>query len=66
MSSLVWLGGEPYREPVEYASTVAQVKGKRRGQGEDSIYWDASKTRHIGAVSLAGQVLLGLAASSRR
>ena len=25
---------------------------KRRGQGEDSIYWDASKIRYIGAVSL--------------
>ncbi len=25
---------------------------KRRGQGEDSIYWDASKNRYIGAVSL--------------
>jgi integrase len=25
---------------------------KRRGQGEDSIYWDSSKNRYIGAVSL--------------
>ena len=25
---------------------------KRRGQSEDSIYWDASKNRYIGAVSL--------------
>ena len=25
---------------------------KRRGQGEDSIYWDATKNRYIGAVSL--------------
>ena len=25
---------------------------KRRGQGDDSIYWDASKNRYIGAVSL--------------
>jgi integrase len=24
----------------------------RRGQGEDSIYWDASKNRYVGAVSL--------------
>jgi integrase len=31
---------------------VAQVKGKRRGQGEDSIYWDSSKNRYVGAVSL--------------
>jgi integrase len=29
---------------------VTQVK--RRGQGEDSIYWDSSKNRYIGAVSL--------------
>jgi hypothetical protein len=25
---------------------------KRRAQGEDSIYWDESKNRYIGAVSL--------------
>jgi hypothetical protein len=25
---------------------------KRRGQGQDSIYWDLSKNRYIGAVSL--------------
>jgi integrase len=31
---------------------VTQAKGKRRGQGEDSIYWDSSKNRYIGAVSL--------------
>ena len=28
---------------------------KRRGQGEDSIYWDESKNRYIGAVSLGVQ-----------
>jgi hypothetical protein len=28
---------------------------KRRGQGEDSIYWDESKNRHVGAVSLGVQ-----------
>ncbi len=28
------------------------TRGKRRGQGEDSIYWDSSKNRYIGAVSL--------------
>jgi integrase len=32
--------------------TVAQAKAKRRGQGEDSIYWDPSKNRYVGAVSL--------------
>ena len=25
---------------------------KRRGHGEDSIYWDESKSRYVGAVSL--------------
>ncbi len=29
-----------------------QATGKRRGQGEDSIYWDSSKSRYVGAVSL--------------
>jgi hypothetical protein len=29
-----------------------QATSKRRGQGEDSIYWDASKNRYVGAVSL--------------
>src|ERR1017187_9939118 len=28
------------------------AQGKRRGQGEDSIYWDATKNRYVGAVSL--------------
>jgi integrase len=32
--------------------TVAQAKAKRRGQGEDSIYWDASRNLYVGAVSL--------------
>jgi integrase len=31
---------------------VTQAKARRRGQGEDSIYWDASKNRYVGAVSL--------------
>ena len=31
---------------------MTQATGKRRGQSEDSIYWDASKNRYIGAVSL--------------
>src|ERR1039457_5003834 len=33
--------------PMTHASL-----SKRRGQGEDSIYWDASKNRYVGAVSL--------------
>jgi len=31
---------------------VTQAKGQRRGHGEDSIYWDSSKSRYVGAVSL--------------
>jgi integrase len=39
---------------------VTQARGKRRGQGEDSIYWDSSKNRYVGAVSL------GFSPSGRR
>jgi integrase len=31
---------------------MTQATGKRRGHGEDSIYWDESKNRYVGAVSL--------------
>ena len=31
---------------------MTAVASARRGQGEDSIYWDSSKNRYIGAVSL--------------
>jgi integrase len=31
---------------------MAVVSGKRRGRGEDSIYWDEAKNRYVGAVSL--------------
>ncbi len=31
---------------------MTQAKAQRRGHGEDSIYWDPSKNRYIGAVSL--------------
>ena len=31
---------------------MTQAKGQRRGHGEDSIYWDSSKSRYVGAVSL--------------
>lgn len=30
---------------------MTQAKGQRRGHGEDSIYWDPSKNRYVGAVS---------------
>src|SRR6266550_4191361 len=32
--------------------SMTQATSKRRGRGEDSIYWDESKNRYIGAVSL--------------
>jgi hypothetical protein len=28
------------------------VSGKRRGRGEDSIFWDAAKNRYVGVVNL--------------
>jgi integrase len=31
---------------------MTQATGKRRGHGEDSIYWDESRSRYIGAVDL--------------
>ena len=31
---------------------MTHATSKRRGQGEDSIYWDATKNRYVGAVSL--------------
>jgi len=31
---------------------MTQATSKRRGHGEDSIYWDASRNRFIGAVDL--------------
>jgi integrase len=31
---------------------MAVTSGKRRGRGEDSIYWDATKSCYVGAVSL--------------
>jgi hypothetical protein len=31
---------------------MTQATSKRRGHGEDSIYWDESKNRYVGAVSV--------------
>ena len=31
---------------------MTQANGQRRGHGEDSIYWDSSMRRYVGAVSL--------------
>jgi hypothetical protein len=47
--ALCWCGGEPEKvAPMTEALRAA----RRRGQGEDSIYWDESKNRYVGAVSL--------------
>ena len=46
------VSGEPNREPTAYAEAMATATSTRRGHGEDSIYWDASKSRYVGAVSL--------------
>jgi len=32
------------------------VSGKRRGRGEDSIYWDEAKNRYVGVVGLGYSV----------
>jgi integrase len=39
---------------------VAEAKARRRGHGEDAVYFDAAKNRYVGAVSL------GYAADGRR
>jgi hypothetical protein len=31
---------------------MTPVSGKRRGRGEDSIYWDEAKNRCVGPVNL--------------
>jgi hypothetical protein len=31
---------------------MGDISGRRRGHGEDAIYFDADKNRHIGAISL--------------
>jgi integrase len=43
---------EPNREPTASPGSMTLATGKRRGHGEDSIYWDESKSRYVGAVSL--------------
>jgi peptidoglycan hydrolase-like protein with peptidoglycan-binding domain len=37
---------------VACAGVTADTSGRRRGHGEDSIYWDGSRKRSIGAVDL--------------
>ena len=34
------------------AGAMTRAASKRRGHGEDSIYWDESKNRFVGAVSV--------------
>src|SRR3984893_2828837 len=43
---------EPNWEPKACPEVMTQATGKRRGHGEDSIYWDESRKRYIGAVDL--------------
>ena len=31
---------------------MAQTASKRRGHGEDSIYWDAARNRYLGTIDL--------------
>ena|SRR6185437_12260333 len=45
-------GGEPNREPTSYLWPMGDISGRRRGHGEDAIYFDADKNRYIGAISL--------------
>jgi integrase len=49
---LIAFAGEPNREPKWYAPLMSTVQGKRRGRGEDAIYFDPAKNRYIGAISL--------------
>ena len=42
-----WLGSQRVS-----LGAMTQATSKRRGHGEDSIYWDESKNRYVGAVSV--------------
>jgi integrase len=46
------VGGEPNGEPKRYACLMADASLKRRGHGEDAIYFAADKNRYIGAISI--------------
>lgn len=39
-------------EPKAWPEVMTQATNKRRGHGEDSIYWDESKNRYVRVVSL--------------
>jgi integrase len=45
-------GGEPNGEPRRYPCSMADASVKRRGHGEDAIYFAADKNRYIGAISI--------------
>jgi len=45
-------GGEPNGEPKRYPCPAADASVKRRGHGEDAIYFAADKNRYIGAISV--------------
>src|ERR1035441_10416340 len=47
-----WRGAKMGATRSMVAPMTHAALSKRRGQGEDSIYWDASKNRYVGAVSL--------------
>jgi hypothetical protein len=50
--SFSYLAGGPDGGRRRALGVTAHSSGKRRGHGEDSIYWDASRNRYIGAVDL--------------
>ncbi len=39
-------------EPKCYAPALSEITVRRRGHGEDGIYFDAARNRYIGAVSV--------------
>jgi hypothetical protein len=46
-------GGEPNGEPKKsYAPRMTDNTARRRGHGEDAIYFDAAKNRYVGAISV--------------
>src|SRR5271169_2263958 len=46
-----WLGSQTGSQRVTLGA-MTQATSKRRGHGDDSIYWDESKNRYVGAISL--------------
>ena len=48
----MWRGAKKGEPVGVWWLPMTQAISRRRGQGEDSIYWDSSKNRYTGAVSL--------------